>query len=223
MTPLDLARRPNGSTTVDVCGECRAIWFDTYESLQLAPAGTLALLRSIGDAATAQPRPLPERMPCPRCTTILLATQDMQHTTRFSYFRCRYGHGRFTPFVQFMREKNFVRPLDPAELARLKAAVGTVRCSGCGAPVDTGRSAVCGYCGAPIVAIDPDAVRKALSEIDAVQRPDATRDADRIGDAIIAASRLERELDETRRREQPYAIDLVGAGLAALAAWMRRL
>jgi len=33
-------------------------------------------------------------MTCPRCDTPLAETQDLQHTTRFSYYRCVRGHGR---------------------------------------------------------------------------------------------------------------------------------
>jgi hypothetical protein len=35
---------------------------------------------------------------------------------RFSYWRCPDEHGRLTPFFQFLREKQFVRSLTPAEL-----------------------------------------------------------------------------------------------------------
>jgi hypothetical protein len=93
MTPFDVARRPDGSLTVDLCAGCRAIWFDTYESLPLSPAGTLARFRAIHAMPAADRHPLPLRLPCPLCETVQAATQDVQHTTYFSSYRCRYGHG----------------------------------------------------------------------------------------------------------------------------------
>jgi hypothetical protein len=222
MTSLDLARRPGGSLTVDLCATCQAIWFDTYESLQLSPAGTLELFRAIHAIPATARRPLPSLLPCPRCETVLAPTQDVQHTTHFSYFRCRYGHGRFTPFFQFLREKNFIRPLDPNELERLKASVKIIRCASCGAPVDIERMTVCGYCQAPIVALDPDAVQKTLAEIDAAERRNTTPDPDRIGDGIVALARLESQMAAARRRERAGVdgIDLIGVGLSALGAFL---
>jgi hypothetical protein len=127
MRSLDLDRRPDGRVTIDLCSDCQALWFDAFESAQLTPGATLELFRVIHTTAPATRRAMPTDLPCPRCETSLALTHDLQHATRFSYYRCRYGHGRFTPFFQFLREKNFVRPLDPAELARLKESIRTVR------------------------------------------------------------------------------------------------
>ena len=93
----------------------------------------------------------------------------MRQTTHFTYYRCRYGHGRFTPYAQFLREKNFIRPLEAAEMSRLRAAVSTVRCVSCGGPVPIDRVAVCPYCGAPVMLLDPEAVAKALKELETLQ------------------------------------------------------
>ena len=154
---------------------------------------------------------------------LLALTQDLQHTTRLTYYRCRYGHGRFTPFFQFLREKNFVRPLAPAELERLKASVRTIRCASCGAPVDIERSTVCRYCQAPIVALDPDAVEKALHELDEAEHQRVTPDPDRIGDSIVALARLDLEMEDARRRNgaEIAGIDLVGIGLSALGVFLK--
>ena len=222
MASMPLPRRPEGSITVDLCTGCQVIWFDTYESLQLSPAGTLDLFRAIHAAPPSTPQALRAQLPCPRCETVLAPTQDLQHTTRFSYYRCRYGHGRLTPFMQFMREKNFIRALDPAEIERLKSSVRTVRCASCGAPVDIERSTVCSYCRAPIVALDPDAIKKALADIEALESRRATPDPDKIGDGVIALARLEREMDEARRRDGGAAggVDLIAIGFTALGAML---
>ena len=223
MTPVELQRNPGGSLTVDLCADCQALWFDSFESVQLTPGGTLDLFRAIHAATPGVRRALPAQLPCPRCDTLLALTQDLQHATRFSYYRCRYGHGRLTPFFQFMREKNFIRPLEPAELKRLKTSVQTIRCASCGAPVDIERSTVCRYCQAPIVALDPDAVEKALHELDAAERQRVTPDPDRIGDGIVALARLDREMNEARRRDRSAidGIDLIGVGLSALGSFLR--
>jgi phage FluMu protein Com len=223
MVSLDLDRKPSGKLTVDLCGACQAIWFDSFESAQLTPGATLDLFRTIHTAQPATPHALSPQLPCPRCETLLALTHDLQHTTRLTYYRCRYGHGRFTPFFQFLREKNFIRPLDPAELERLKASVRTIRCASCGAPVNIERSTVCGYCQAPIVALDPEAVEKALHELDSAEHQRVTPDPDRIGDSIVALARLERQMDDARRRDgaEIAGIDLVGIGLSALGVFLK--
>ena len=219
MTSLALERKTVGALDVDLCPGCQAIWFDTYESLQLTPGATLALFRAIHETAPGMRQAMPAKLSCPRCDTLLSLTQDLQQRTRFTYYRCRYGHGRFTPFFQFLREKNFIRPLAQAEIDRLKASVRTIRCSSCGAPVDIERSTICKYCQAPIMALDPDAVAKTLGEIEAAERRISAPDPDRIGDGVVALARLEREMAEARRRERAevLGIDLIGVGLSALA------
>ena len=223
MAPLDLDRKPSGKLTVDLCRACQAIWFDSFESVQLTPGATLDLFRAVHAAKPETPRALSQQLSCPRCETLLALTHDLQHTTRFTYYRCRYGHGRFTPFFQFLREKNFVRPLAPAELERLKASVRTIRCASCGAPVDIERSTVCRYCQAPIVALDPDAVEKALHELDEAEHQRVTPDPNRIGDSIVALARLDREMEDARRRNgaEIAGIDLVGIGLSALGVFLK--
>ena len=217
MAPLDLDRKPSGKLTVDLCGACQAIWFDSFESVQLTPGATLDLFRAVHAAKPETPRALSQQLSCPRCETLLALTHDLQHTTRFTYYRCRYGHGRFTPFFQFLREKNFVRPLAHAELERLKASVRTIRCASCGAPVDIERSTVCGYCHAPIMVLDPEAVDKALHELTTAEQQRITPNADVRGDSIVALARLESEMERERQRDGArLGIDLVGLGLSAL-------
>ncbi len=221
MTVVTLARKPLGALDVDVCATCQAIWFDTFESLQLTPGATLALFREIHAAQREATRPLVPPLNCPRCDTVLAATQDLQHTTRFSYYRCRYGHGRLTPFFQFMREKSFIRPLDARELARLAQNVKTIRCSSCGAPVDLATSTTCSYCKSPLMVLDPAAVSRTLAELDVAERRRTTPDAERQGEAVLALARLEREMARESARESGVALDLVGIGLSAVARLLR--
>jgi hypothetical protein len=219
MRSLVLERRTFGTLSVDLCETCRALWFDAFESVQLAPAATLELFRAIHDAARAERRPLPPSMRCPRCGETLQLTHDVQRTTHFSYHRCPYKHGRFTPFVQFLREKDFVRPLAADELGRLKRAVRSVRCSGCGAPIDLATMTACAYCHAPIELLDPDAVAKTLAELSAAPRAPSPVDIDALALRLAAAQRI----DDARQPASGAAVyDLMSAGIDALVEmWTR--
>jgi hypothetical protein len=213
MQRVVLERKPIGTVEVDRCGECQAFWFDAFESPQLAPTAILTLLRAIQSSTTSR-RPLPARLPCPRCSIALKETHDLMRATRFTYWRCERGHGRLTPFVQFLREKEFIRPLPQAEIERLKAHVRTIRCGGCGAAVDLERATVCAYCGAPIVALDPDAVARAVDRLQQGTKPTPAEDLDRIAGRILAVHA------EAGREQRAPMIDLIEIGSAAIADWL---
>ena len=136
MQPLMLARNIGGELQIDVCHPCHAIWFDRNESLQLAPGAVIELFRDINRHRDDARRQLAEGSSCPHCHAALVLTHDVVKTGRFTYYRCPHDHGRLTPFSEFLREKQFVRSLTPAELARVRVELKTVRCSSCGAPID---------------------------------------------------------------------------------------
>ena len=221
MQPQRLQRKPLGEETVDVCIACQAIWFDAFESVQLTPGATLALFDTIRKSPPPPGRALPSRLPCPRCTAPLAMTHDLQRTTRFTYYRCDFGHGRFTPFVQFLREKDFIRPLSPAELARLKETIRVVQCSSCGAPVDLEKDAACPYCRAPIAILDPDAVNATVRHLQSAESRRTTVDVDALVDGMLDAHR-----NAPAGQWQTYdakfggsvGVDLVRLGLVAVAA-----
>ena len=218
MRNLALPREPMAPLAVDVCDDCQALWLDAHESQALTPGAVIALFREIAESQATRREAYPAAMPCPRCTTALMLTQDIQHTTRFTYFRCRYGHGRFTPYVQFLREKNFIRAPDAEELARLRAVVTTVRCVSCGAPVPLDRNASCPYCGAPVMLLDPSGVSHALDQLAAAESRRTAPQA-LTADAVIAIATVERELEKNRREyETQNGIDLVALGLHAFRA-----
>ena len=205
MRAMTLARKPHGHSEVDLCERCHALWFDTFESLQLTAEATLTLFREVHGAAAPARAALPTHLPCPRCRATLVDTQDVQRTTRFRYWRCPRAHGRFTPFTHFLREKNFLRPLTAAQLDRLKSHIRTIRCSGCGAPVELARDMVCRYCRAPIEALDPEAVNATLSALTTEAMNHKRIDVDRLADAILGAR-------PTSDRESRVAVDLSGTG-----------
>ncbi len=53
--------------------------------------------------------------------------------------RCPGRHGRLITFFNFLREKNFIRPLSAAQIEELRQNVRTVNCSNCGAPIDLAK------------------------------------------------------------------------------------
>ncbi len=222
MRSQQFRRDPLAPVTIDICDDCQSLWLDSTESQQLTPGAVIELFRVIGTSRPTSRAAFPALLPCPRCTTPLALTQDLQQTTHFTYYRCRYGHGRFTPFVQFLREKRFIRPIDPRELTRLRATVTTVRCVSCGAPVPLDRDAVCPYCGAPVMLLDPDAVGKALAELDAAEAQ-RTEPRPVSGDALVAIANVERELAKNRSDfATDSAVDVVAAGISALRHLLAR-
>lgn len=163
MLTLGLGRKLGGEVDVDVCLPCQGLWFDGFESLQLAPQGVIALFRLIGEHAGDERLPLAGTLFCPRCDGMLEARRDMVRTGRFGYRRCE-AHGRFIVFAQFLVEKGFVREVSPAEVRKLGVEIAEIRCSGCGGPVDIRRDDACPWCHAPIAVLDAAAVDKALAD-----------------------------------------------------------
>jgi ferredoxin len=158
---------------LDLCSGCNGIWFDHMESHQLTPGATLALFQEMGAAVSEANRPLGARKACPRCHAVLIREVDKQRTTTFEAFRCPTGHGRYLTFSAFLRAKNFVRDLTPAEVIELRRHVQSVRCTGCGAAVDVREHSACTFCRAPIAIIDPDQLQRTIAELQSkeAQRP----------------------------------------------------
>ena len=217
---------------IDICHPCAALWFDPLENLGLTPGAVLRLFVIMNDNKPAQRTPLRDDLACPRCHARLLLTQDIQRNTRFQYWRCPAEHGHFITYFEFLREKNFIRPLSPAEIARLRANVRTVTCSSCGAPVDLNVGATCPYCRAPLSMLDATQVDAVVQELkrEEAQRQEAKSDP---RDPVLAL-RLARDRADVERRlggvdDAPFSFDLsdtngglVEAGLAALVSLLKR-
>ena len=154
---------------LDLCFACSVLWFDGYESLLLAPGSILKLFTLIHERRDEQlTRPL-ERPKCPQCTAPLAITFDRQRHVQFHYWRCPAEDGRLITFVEFLREKDFVRPLAPHELAELRQRVKTVRCDGCGAAIDLEKGSECPYCRAPVSTLDPQHVDHVVRDLRAAE------------------------------------------------------
>jgi DNA-directed RNA polymerase subunit RPC12/RpoP len=152
--------------SVDLCFLCKVLWLDKTESVLLSPHGTLDLFRVLLEHNEGPRQSLSQRLGCPRCQRRLSLSQDIGKAGRFSYYSCPAGHGRLTPFSEFLKEKQFVRALSPGEQQRFAADVKSVQCSSCGAPVDLTKGFECQHCGAPITVLDHDAVEKTIRELE---------------------------------------------------------
>lgn len=214
MLAREFERQQGGAIALDFCFACQLIWFDAFESQQLSPGGILDVFKTLHEERAATRNALPALLACPRCQSRLALTHDLQHTTHFTYFRCEFGHGRLTPFFQFLLEKNFVRPVTGAELAALKAKVKTVQCSNCGAPLDLEHDSACRYCGSPISILDPDAVATTVRQLGAAQTRLNTVDIDKLAAALT--------MTPPRDDSTPALVaDLVAGGLAIIAGLLR--
>ena len=205
---------------IDVCVPCQSIWFDARENLQLTPGATLGIFRVIGERVSRPALQDRDIAKCPRCNAQLRRTQDMQRSTRFEYFRCPNEHGRLTTFFDFLKEKDFIRPLTPQQIAELRKNVQSINCSNCGAPVDLGRGSECTHCGSPLSMLDMHQAERLIAQL---------RDADRSDKPIdpalpLALARARREAESafeglpSHRHwdNETWSLGLVGAGLSDL-------
>ncbi len=199
MTAHRFPRKLNGEVELDLCFACQGIWFDEYESLQLAPAGVVDLFRLIHVHDAVVRLPLAAVLTCPRCAEGLIKSQDRVKSGLFNYLRCGQQHGRFITFGQFMIEKGFVRQLHKPEIDQLAARIGTVRCNGCGAPVDIRHDSACTHCLAPIAILDPNAVQNALAGYQqAALKQASPADPALLADAILAGERTRSQSQRER-------------------------
>jgi hypothetical protein len=165
MTSLTLDGRMRTSVQIDLCTNCQVIWFDHLESVRLSPGSTLEVFRIIGKNPQRSLAPLPDRLACPRCQLRLLLTYDRQRNTPFRYWRCARDHGRLTTFFDFLREKDFIRPLSADQIAELRANVRQINCSGCGAPIDLAHESACSHCGSPLSMLDVKQIERMANQL----------------------------------------------------------
>lgn len=216
MAHQSFPRKLGGDLGLDLCFTCQGIWFDEYESLQLSPAGVVDLFKTLHAHNNEPIQPLATQLRCPRCEEILIPSQDRVKSGRFNYLRCGQQHGRFITFGQFMIEKGFVRQLNGSEVKELAAQIGTVRCNGCGAPVDIRVDSACRHCRAPIAILDPAAVQQALASYQqAPLRPPAQVEPNLVAETLLQAAR-------DRQQRAPLGLlttditDLLQNGVAAV-------
>lgn len=167
MTHLALEGRLGTTVEIDLCSVCRAIWFGHFEELRLTPGATLKVFGAISEPAGRPTVPFPTALHCPRCNARLLLTHDMQRSTPFQYWRCDSGHGRLITFVDFLREKDFVRPLTPQQLEELRQDIQTINCSNCGAAINLVKDSVCAHCGSAVSMLDLQQMARTVGQLQA--------------------------------------------------------
>ena len=216
--------------TIDICHACQSFWFDARESATLTPGSTLSLFRIIGEKIGRPERSDADLAKCPRCKARLRRTHDIQRTTKFEYLSCPHAHGRLTTFFDFLREKDFIRPLTPQQIEDLRRNVQSVNCANCGAPVDLTIGAVCGHCGSPLSMLDLKQAERLVAQLQKAE--------DRAHQPIDPSLpiELERVRRQTERALTGYRDDdlwstvvssssdlsLVSAGLNLVARWLKR-
>ena len=163
MQRVQLARRPRGELELDLCIDCRGIWFDQFESSQLTPGAVQSLVEVIQRKPVEGHAIRHERLHCPRCADRLIHGADLSKNGHFAYDRCPHWHGRFTTFAAFLLEKGIVRQLAQAERKALAIEVGALQCPNCGAPLDIQHRAACQYCGTRITALERRDRREVVS------------------------------------------------------------
>lgn len=201
--------------TIDVCHHCQSLWFDTQEFLQMTPGATLELVASVAEDRGVTRQPWASTPRCPRCSRELAETHDLQRNTRFTYYRCPEGHGRFITYYQFLRAKNFVRPPSEEEVRELRARIRQINCANCGAPVNVERHAVCGFCRSPLAIIDPDQVRKTIAQLK--EAAEEKKGVDPTLPVSLAMERLRAErafADSPASTRRPAAVDLLFGDLS---------
>mgnify|MGYP002151235935 CR=1 FL=1 len=81
MASLQLQGKSGIELPLDLCHACQGLWFDSFESEQLAPGSVIALFEHIHAHRNDQRLPLAPLLRCPRCndkarfSSILSASQ----------------------------------------------------------------------------------------------------------------------------------------------------
>jgi hypothetical protein len=205
---------------IDLCEPCQSFWFDGRESLQLSPAATLALFRIIGEHVAQPQLRDADLAKCPRCKGRLRRTQDMQRNTRFEYFKCPNDHGRLIAFFEFLKEKDFIKPLTARQIAELRQNLQFVNCSNCGAPVDLAATAACAHCRSPLSMLDMAQAEKVVAQLRNADRSDRPVDPMLPLNLEIARKQAESAFadvpDQRGWLDDVSSSGLVGAGLHLL-------
>jgi hypothetical protein len=221
MTDWTLSGRLGNTVAFDVCVPCQAFWFDHYNELQFSSASTLELLKYIGERSSSPKPVLAQALWCPRCGCGLTLAHDIARNVHFTYWNCPNQHGHFITFFEFLKEKNFIHPLSPKEIAQLRESVRTVNCSSCGAPIDLATSSACSYCHAPISVLDLKEQQRMLEQLKQAAIPKPVDPTYPLKLAMIEnrASEFFQAYDRGWWQDGASA-DLVQAGLNAVIRWL---
>lgn len=172
MSHLALQGHTAATVVVDHCAACRLVWFDAFESVELAGLGWVRLLRELqrgltrpndaaastaADATTAAVASLA----CPQCGSALKEVHNQTRYGRFPALECPQRHGHLHGHAGMLAERGLVRPLLPLERRALAEERRVLDCFACGARSD-GSGEHCSYCGSPLLVIDLPRLADAL-------------------------------------------------------------
>ena len=74
-------------------------------------------------------------------------------------------------FLDFLREKNFIRQLSPQQIHELRQNIQIVNCSNCGAAIDLAAGSTCAHCGSPISMLDMKQPQEMLAQLQQAAEP----------------------------------------------------
>ena len=224
MTDWKLDGRLGGQISANVCTGCQAFWFDPYKDLQLSPGSTLKLMKFIGEHTAAGKPKLAAVLRCPRCECALSLAHDMARNMRFVYWQCGKQHGHLITFFEFLKEKNFIHPLSPQEIQKLRENVQTVNCSQCGGAINLQSDSVCPYCHSPICMLDLKQQKEMLAQLKEEAEP---RPVDPALPLKVALAKQQAsavfQANDAQWWNDAQSGDLVQAGLNAVARWLANL
>lgn len=154
MRALALSSHRPQPVTVDHCPDCRLVWFDDLESVQLDGLGWVRLLREMEHGAR---RPLADAQvaspACPVCAAPLRQVQNRSRFGLFSALQCPRQHGHLHSHSGVLAERGLVRPLGVAERKALAQESHALHCLNCGGAAASGDHA-CSWCGTALVVLD---------------------------------------------------------------------
>jgi hypothetical protein len=138
---------------VDLCLDCRLVWFDERESLRLSGLGWVELLGTLQhDAASLAPwagKPLG----CARCRRPLQAQANQTRYGRFVSNRCAAGHGTLQSEALLLAERGLVREPTAHERGAVAAEHRDWLCLNCGGLIAADASR-CSFCTTPVLMYD---------------------------------------------------------------------
>ena len=225
MSVVALLDRSGADLELDVCQNCQAFWFDRFENTRLSAGSTLKLFNLMAEQQRSAAAPLRQPLTCPRCKCVLALTHDIQsRATRFEYWRCP-KHGHFITFLQFLKEKDFVRPLTPKQIAELRQNVQILNCSNCAAPIDLVKQSTCLHCGSPLSMIDMKQIAAHVRELEqaaAVPAPEPSRSSHTFSWTLRIGNQTEifrssSSTSSSSRHEEPDVDRMFTEAIAAMA------
>ncbi len=171
---------------VEACEPCHLLWFDGFESVNIAALGVLTLVREVVRSHERTHTQASVTLSCPTCAGGLKLVRDKTRFGDTLQYRCAAGHGSAQTFAQYLAEKGVLRALSRAELVSLMQAVKTQEgavpskalfCINCGAlhrPASSTQSA-CQYCGSAFLALDMAGLLAVIDPYDATSNSTAAQ------------------------------------------------